>query len=241
MKKLLAILCVLVMLISGCGKSGSENGVVSEKDMLKAIAGEYLRADDIKEFKKTRSLADSMSTICSVAIRKEGGKYCAFVGDGHQGVTLGKIASVTKNEAGNYAFEAAENEKNSIKAEFMPESKMITATIKTEFASLSKEITDDYMRFDSFEDSCFYLSKILFGGIEGITEEEGSFKTEIGGKKCSILLSADAVDLAPVEGCGGAIIINYEDKDEKEFCFYVYENKKITLVNEEGKEIASFK
>lgn len=237
MKRILAVLCILMLLVSGCGKA-----VPSEGKMFKEITGEYLRADDLKEFRRTKSAVDSFSDICAMAIRKDGGKYTVLIGNGHQGVSLGTIETVSQNEAGNYAFEAKADENNNVKGEFSPGEKQLNAVINTDFVNRKKDMSDYYMWFENDVAQRAYLSQLLFDGIEGIKEEEGKYVAEIDGKKYELAVTYDVADIMDTQKFDGSIYADVSGEKERMFFYYAYENGKITLFDSETeKKVAEFR
>lgn len=238
MKKLLAFLCVALLLFTGCAKNKTAENkeaakVYTAEEMLTMLEGEYLLDDDVKDFKKTKSTTDSMSSLRVMRIEKAENGIKILVGDGHQGVSLGVVSAAVQNDSGSITFEAAADENNTIKGEFFPESNAMKCTVKTTFA-YGKESIMEYTKFASQEEIENYLSGILFADAKGVTNENGIYYATINGNKCAVRVFIDTAEASYM----GALHVYFPS--EKSICDYEYKDGKFTLYNYEGAKIAEF-
>jgi len=234
MKKFLAFLCAGLLIFAGCGKNNTEEKKVYQtEEMFTMLEGEYLLYDDARDFKKSKSMNSSMSSLRVMRIEKAEKGIKILVGDGHQGVSLGMAEAVVQNEAGNITFEAAADENNTIKGEFYPDSNTMKCTIKTTYAYGVESIME-YTKFSSQEEIEKHLSGILFADVKGVTEEDGTYYAQINGNKCAVRVFIDTAEATHM----GALHVYFPN--EKSICSYEYKDGKITLYNYEDAKIAEF-
>lgn len=214
-----------------------DSELLSVEEVMKELEGEYINNLFIEEFKRTKSILYALEYRESVAIRNESDGYCAYIGDGHQGIGVGNIDSMDYVD-GNYELHFEADENNGLKIVYNPVDKLVYCEMKSDEHSWSTE--GEIIAFTRNDSAKNILSCILFDGIDGVDIQIDGVYAKVYDiyYKMDVMMDITGSDISLDEYSGGLYLSC--DNGENVIMKYQYNDGKVSLYDMNDTHVVTF-